>query len=316
MKEKYILGIDVSKDKLSIHNNKNDSFVEIKNSVKALDKYLFKNKTNLSFKTHKVGLESTGDYSYLPMRYFFEKKFNTILLNPLLTKKYNRYSVRNKKTDKTDSKMICKMIQDGEGQSVCENTLEINKKTALRTEQNFTAIRSDLKRLRKSLELKKENGILVDCLLNEVDALIFSLKESSDKVLKEVNSKENITRQEKVIVSLPGFGIKNSAVVSSEFGDIKRFCNPKQMVAYAGLDSSVYQSGDKEIRGRISKRGSSLLRKALYQSAFVSSRHDPNMIKFYAKKKKEGKLHKVILNAIGKKLINRIFVLVRKDKMK
>jgi len=315
IKQEFILGIDVSKNKLSIHNSKTNIFEEIGNDLENLEKYFLKNKTNFNAQTHKVGLESTGDYSFLPMKYFFEKNFTVILINPFLTKKYNKYSVRNKKTDKSDSELICKMVDDGEGHEVTKETLKINKKTALRTEQNIVSLKSDFKRLKNSLELKKKNGIETDYLLKEVNSIIHSLNNVSKRILEKETSPEKSSRQEKIISSIPGFGLKLSAIISSEFGDIKRFYSPKQMVAFAGFDPSIYQSGNKLVSGRVSKRGSALLRKALYQAAFIASRYDPQLREYYLKKKKEGKHHSVILCAISRKLIHRIFTLIQEDRM-
>jgi len=73
-------------------------------------------------------------------------------------------------------------------------------------------------------------------------------------------------------------------------GNIDRFSNAKKLVAFAGLDSVVSQSGRFENKtGKISKRGSQLLRQALFLAANIARMNDDVLKQFYDKKRK-GKL--------------------------
>lgn len=86
-------------------------------------------------------------------------------------------------------------------------------------------------------------------------------------------------------------------------GDINRFKKPEQLVAYAGLDPRVFESGE-SVRGKgyITKRGNKILRTRLYNAASVAVLHD-NMFKtFFQKKRSEGKPYKVALVAAMRKM--------------
>jgi transposase len=72
--------------------------------------------------------------------------------------------------------------------------------------------------------------------------------------------------------SVPEFGPKTVAVLRGELGDVTRFSRGDQVVAYAGLDVRVRQSGKWKGQRKVSKRGSSLLRRALYMAALQSLR--------------------------------------------
>ena len=64
-----------------------------------------------------------------------------------------------------------------------------------------------------------------------------------------------------VIMTIPGIGYINRGMILSEIGDIHRFPCPNKLLAYAGLDPSVYQSGNFQAKKtRMSKRGSKVLR--------------------------------------------------------
>lgn len=76
---------------------------------------------------------------------------------------------------------------------------------------------------------------------------------------------------------------------ASAFGDIERFDNPSKLVAYAGLDASVSQSGEYEASsGKLSKRGSPYLRKALYMAAQRAEFCDPVFHAYYEKNATKG----------------------------
>ena len=71
-----------------------------------------------------------------------------------------------------------------------------------------------------------------------------------------------------VIMTIPGIGYINGGMILGEIGDIHRFSSPNKLLAYAGLDPSVYQSGNfQAMKTRMSKRGSKVLRYALINAA-------------------------------------------------
>ncbi|MBM7541287.1 transposase [Amphibacillus cookii] len=104
------------------------------------------------------------------------------------------------------------------------------------------------------------------------------------------------------------------ATILGEIGDIHKFSNPKKLVAYAGIDASVSQSGQFEgTHNVMSKRGSPYLRKALFQAALVASRSDPVLKAFYKKKRAEGKHHLTAIGAVSRKLCYIIHAILTKN---
>lgn len=116
------------------------------------------------------------------------------------------------------------------------------------------------------------------------------------------------------ITSIPGIGPITGAVILGEIGDISRFSNPSKLVAYAGLDAAISQSGEFEsTSNRMSKRGSPYLRKALFQSALRAEFCDTVFINYYQKKISQGKHHLVATNAVARKLCHTIFAILSKN---
>ncbi|MCL2877084.1 MAG: IS110 family transposase [Betaproteobacteria bacterium] len=117
------------------------------------------------------------------------------------------------------------------------------------------------------------------------------------------------------ITTITGIGPVLGAVILGEFGDISRFDSGSKLVAFAGIDASVSQSGQYEsTNNRMSKRGSPYLRRALYQAAMVAAFHDPELSAFYQKKRAEGKHHSVCVGAVARKLCYIIFAVLKENR--
>lgn len=71
-----------------------------------------------------------------------------------------------------------------------------------------------------------------------------------------------------VLMTIPDIGYINGGMILGEIGEIHRFSNPNKLLAFAGLEPSVYQSGNFQTKStRMSKRESRVLRYALVYAA-------------------------------------------------
>ena len=120
------------------------------------------------------------------------------------------------------------------------------------------------------------------------------------------------------IMSIPGIGKVTGAVILGEIGSIDRFDDPSKLVAYAGIDATVRQSGEFEgTSTRMSKRGSPYLRRALFQAALVAAtgrNPDPVLRAFYLKKRTEGKHHAACVGAVSRKLCYIIHAVLKENR--
>lgn len=119
----------------------------------------------------------------------------------------------------------------------------------------------------------------------------------------------------KLLKTIPGIGDKLAAALAAEIGDASQFENPKQLVAYAGLDPGVHSSGKfTASSSRISKRGSKRLRRALYIAVQCGLRKGVNerLKAYYEKKRKEGKPYKVVVIACANKLLHHVYAILIK----
>lgn len=111
------------------------------------------------------------------------------------------------------------------------------------------------------------------------------------------------------ILSVPGIGELTAAIILSEYGDMNRFDGPAQLLSFAGLEPGYYQSGLSEHQGHMVKHGSSHLRYALMNACLPLVTYEPVFAEYYAKKRAEGKPHRVAMTHVAKKLLRIIYTL-------
>jgi transposase len=128
----------------------------------------------------------------------------------------------------------------------------------------------------------------------------------------EAKIAEIFSRFNSCITTIPGIGPVLGATILSEIGDISRFPSATKLVAFAGIDPTVQQSGEfTGTHNHMSKRGSPYLRRALWQAATIAVRCDPVLKAFHQKKLAEGKPYMNSIGHVTRKLTNIIFAIMR-----
>ncbi|WP_438834785.1 transposase [Streptococcus pluranimalium] len=112
-----------------------------------------------------------------------------------------------------------------------------------------------------------------------------------EKLIKQANHKidELMAEINSVIVSVPGISNRLGSVILAEIRNINAFNNPAQLQAFAGLEPSIYQSGQIDTKGKMVKRGSTHLRWALLQAAIKVARYSPAFKAYFRTKLDQGK---------------------------
>lgn len=148
-------------------------------------------------------------------------------------------------------------------------------------------------------------GIKDDTLSLQILQSIEQIEMYTQQISKvEASICEIMDHMDSVIKTIPGIGNLNGAMIIGEIGDISRFEKPCQLLAYAGLDPSVYQSGKfTAARTRMSKRGSKLLRYALINAAWQLTLHNETFKAYYDLKVSQGRRHYNALGHVAHKLV-------------
>lgn len=150
----------------------------------------------------------------------------------------------------------------------------------------------------------------LSCLLAQLDFLEAQVTDV-DAALAELVA----ALPQQFLTTIPGIGPTVAAMLLAEIGDVHRFPTLDNLVAYAGIDPSVYESGAFQARqAHMSKRGSPHLRRALWLAAHLARLHDPELRAYFDKRRAEGKPYGVVMGALCRKLLARIFTILRQQR--
>ena len=146
----------------------------------------------------------------------------------------------------------------------------------------------------KSMELKHTIH-LIKVMTDEIDEIESSIKSIMDS-------------SGSPIITIPGINYRMGAMILAEIGDFSRFSNADQILAFAGLSPSTYQSGQLDSSySHMEKRGSRYLRYALFNATKYVCHWNEEFGNYLAKKISEGKHYNVAVSHAAKKLIRTIY---------
>ncbi len=120
-----------------------------------------------------------------------------------------------------------------------------------------------------------------------------------------IDQDPELKNQAGLLQSIPGIGPTTAALLLAEVGDISHFDNARQVAAFAGLVPRIRESGSSvRSRSRLSKVGSSRLRKALYFPAITALRFNPFIKALGLRLSAQGKSKMLIVGAAMRKLLH------------
>ena len=151
----------------------------------------------------------------------------------------------------------------------------------------------------------------VELVIPRVAAQIKELKHQRTIVAEEVEKLLDDFPLSKVLMSMPGVGIKTAATILLAIGDGSSFRTSGHLAAYAGIAPVTRRSGT-SIRGEFPARsGNKELKNALFRSAWIASCHDPLSKAYYERKRAEGKKHNAAIICLARRRCDVIFAMLK-----
>lgn len=225
------------------------------------------------------------------------------LINPILTKQFTRATIRKQKTDMSDALIIATLALRGEGTLL--TAAAFNPVIAInRVAQKLVRLSGMVRAITQRMErVFPEETTIHTALKAPSTALANTIATLRTDIAGRIDP-----RLSSLLESIPGIGPTVAAALIVEIGDVRRFSSGKALVAYAGLDPRVRQSGISLRRNtKLTKRGSPHLRRAAYIAAYVAKRHDPELHAYFEKKTMEGKRYKEATVATARKILYRVY---------
>ena len=235
----------------------------------------------------KIQLTSLLDLLFPELQYLFKSKIHSKAIYSLLKKYPSAEEIAALKDDEIS------------------NLLYASSKGHFKKEKSI-----ELKSLAKTTVGIKDTSISLHVIQ------LIELIELYDKQIKDIVTKiaDTVDKLDTKLLSVPGISIIACAIILGETNNFNNFSDSTKLLAFAGLDPKIRQSGNFNSSScRMSKKGSPYLRYTLIFTAWNIVRHSEKFNKYYCLKRSQGKSHYNSLGHVAHKLVRVIFTLIKKN---
>ena len=235
----------------------------------------------------KIQLTSLLDLLFPELQYLFKSKIHSKTIYTLLKKYPSADEIAALKDDEIS------------------NLLYASSKGHFKREKSI-----ELKSLAKTTVGIKDTSVSLHVIQ------LIELIELFDRQIKDIVTKitDTVNKLDTKLLSVPGINIIACAIILGETNNFDNFSNATKLLAFAGLDPKIRQSGNFSVTScRMSKKGSPYLRYALIFTAWNTIRHSEKFNKYYCLKRSQSKSHYNALGHVAHKLVRVIFTLIKKD---
>ena len=235
----------------------------------------------------KIQLTSLLDLLFPELQYLFKTKIHSRAIYSLLKKHPSAEEIAALKDDEIS------------------NLLYASSKGHFKKEKSI-----ELKSLAKTTVGIKDTSISLH-LIQLIELIELYTKQIKDIEIKITDIVNNL---DTTLLSVPGISIIACAIILGETNNFENFSSSKKLLAFAGLDPKIRQSGNFNASScRMSKKGSPYLRYALIFTAWNIVRHSEKFNKYYSLKRSQGKSHYNALGHVAHKLVRILFTLIKKN---
>lgn len=308
-----ILGIDISKVKFDVallvagKVKKTHIFDNAPDGFKALSNWLLKQ----GITSASACMEATGCYGDAPATYLYDQGFTVSVVNPAQIKSFSGAQLNRAKTDKADARLIAQFYQHMSPAHWTPAPLHVRELQAL--VQRLSAL--------AQMERQEQNrmgtapAVIRPSIATVLATIKAEIKAVETMIHDHIDRHPDLKDQSVLLESIPGIGQATIFRILAFIGDVQRFDHAKALAAFVGLNPTVHQSGS-SVRGKphLSKKGNSVIRRALYMPAIVARRYNPVIKVFAERLKKAGKPNMVIIGAVMRKLLHIIYGVLKSGK--
>lgn len=299
-----IVGIDIAKDKLDVcllnetQQAQEATFANSKAGINQLHHWLKKR----GAKQAAVCLEATGIYGDLVAETLHSRKYQVSVVNPARIKAYAQSQMRRNKTDRLDAALIADYCRTQHPDPWTPPPAELKELRALI--RHLDDLKQEKQRAANRLEAQHSSEAVIQHLQAQIRLLDEQIQHTVRLIHDHIERYPDLKRQRDLLDSIPGIGDLTASYLMAELGDMRRFQDVGEVVAFVGLNPCQHQSGKKQTPSGISRMGRAALRAALYMPAIVARRCNPRLHAWAAQLVQRGLTGKQVIVALMRKLIH------------
>lgn len=319
MKQRLIVGIDVSKGTLDVYCMPTGRHIQVKNDPSGFARLMRFLQDQLSPDVEiLVVMEHTGLYSY-QLECFLKSQAIQYHKVPALQIKRSLGMVRGK-DDKIDAERIAKYgwLRSQFIKADHYPTEALTKlKTLLSTRHKLVRDRTGyMNRVREILSsgLFKEADELIKLQHQIINQLSRDIKIVEREIRQLIKQDEAIDKTFRVLISIKGVGLIIGAAMIAYTQNFTVFKSARKFNCYAGLAPFKHESGRSiKKKARVSHLANKTIKTLLSMAASTAILHDPELRDYYQRRLAEGKQKGSCLNIIKAKLVARIFAVAKRQ---
>lgn len=300
----YIAGIDVAKDKVDICLLDEDGQVfqetlpNNKSGINKLHRWMKKR----GAKTAHICLEATGVYGDLLAETLHKRGYMVSVVNPARIKAYAASQMQRNKTDALDAALIADYCRTQQPPAWTPPSPELKELRAL--VRHLDNLKLERQRARNRLEVQTASAAVARQLRSQITFVDKQIAQTEQLIRQHIDQFPDLKQQRDLLKSIPGIGDITACHLMAELGDMRRFDDVREVVAFVGLNPRQHQSGKKSSTYGISRMGRASLRAALYMPAIVAKHCNPRLKAWAETLKQRGLTGKQIVVAVMRKLVH------------
>jgi transposase len=297
------VGIDIAKDKVEVclldeeRREKQISLPNTRGGINQLSRWLKKQGAIQA----QLCLEATGIYGEPLAEAMHQRGYGVSVVNPARIKAYAASQMRRSKTDKLDAALIADYCRSQQPAAWSPPAAEVKELRAL--VRHLEDLKQEHRRAKNRLETQRE-AVVVRHLKQQIRLLEQQIEQTEQAIRDHIDRHPDLKRDRDLLDSIPGIGHLTACVLLAELGDIRRFDDVRELVAFVGLNPRQRQSGKKRSTQGISRMGSASLRAALYMPAIVAKTHNPCLNAWAETLTRRGLSGKQVIVAVMRKLLH------------
>jgi transposase len=310
-----VLGIDVSKNTIDVSMSgcnkvRARSFANSADGWRHLLAWLISQKIQ---RVHAC-LESTGRYSIGIASALYDAGHVVSIVNPAQIRDFARTKLGRNKTDGVDASHIrefCELFKPQPWAPASEAHRRLGELQTIRA--GIIAGLTEWKNRKNSGMIDAVAQSLADVTISHFTGQLGAVDEA---ITQTIDNDPVLRRKRDLLLTISGVGKTLAGVVLAELPGPDVLRSGAAVVAYAGLNPRLHQSGTSIDRmTRISKIGNAVLRAALYMPAMSAMQHNPAIVALVARLKSRGRLKpKQIVVAAMRKLLVLCFGVLKTGK--
>jgi transposase len=320
MKKSYIIGVDVSKQKLDLHCYGQPDSLIVSNDTRGHKKILrwVKKSVSKNLSEVLVIMEYSGIYSYRLEQFLYQQAVSYVKRPALDIKR--SVGMKRGKTDRADARMISQygwyrreelkpMQPASEAQQELQQLMTFRDKMVADKASYETRVNE----LKEQLGSKLPAGI-VESTEQIMGLLKTEIKETENTIKKLLADNTELQMNYDLVTSVRGISFVTGIHLLIVTENFTRFADSRKFACYAGVAPFEHTSGS-SIKGKtkISQLANKKIKSLLTLAAICAVRYDPQLKAKYEQKRTEGKPKMSVLNMIRFKLIERIFAVIKRQ---